>query len=304
MFQYFFAVMFLLAALGSIIDPPEYVLGIVFLGIGLLLLPPFRSFLKNNSRNIKIPAISSKRRELRKDVEAALEDGVLTDEEARHLEARADELGIKQDFITKLRTKDFNGRIQPILDEITETRRFSPDQETELKQIASDLQVDVRYENEFKMYRDLWHYENDGKFEFVPISPSIMLKSNEEAYFETPCVWKQLKVVRNYKGYVGGSVGFRVAKGVNFRVGRAVPVYDEAEEMVPISGGEIHITNKRITFNGDRKSTNITTGRIVQLLMWGNGIEIRKTSGKPDFFEMNPIDAEYISALVHNIMNK
>lgn len=301
--QYFFASVFLMAALGSIIDPPDYTFGFFCFVLGLFLLPAFRSLLRDKISTFKFPVISSRKREIQNDLDAALEDGVLTDDEAKELEIKAEKLGVTEEYITKLRTKDFEGRVQPILDEIEQSRRFSPSQEQQLDEIAANLKIKGQYDEKFKIYRNLWSYENTSDFDFEPISAPIMLKKNEEAYFEAPCVWKQIKTVRNYKGYTGGSVGFRVVKGVNFRVGRAVPVYDEAEEMVPLSDGEIYVTNKRITFNGSRKSTNITTGRIVQLLMWQNGIEVRKTSGKPDFFEMHPVHAEYISALIHSIMN-
>lgn len=156
---------------------------------------------------------------------------------------------------------------------------------------------------EFKMFRDLWEYENNGVFPLHMTDVPILLNKNEECYFEAPAVWKQIKNVKQYKGYAGGSVGFRVAKGVRFSVGRAVPVYDQYEEMQAVSGGEIYVTNKKIIFNGATKSTNITVGRIVQLELYKDGIEVRKTSGKPDFFQMAGAHAEYVSALIHNMMN-
>lgn len=292
-----------MVALGCTIEPSNYPLGFVFLAAGLYLVPFVRNYSKDKVKRIKLPAFLSKKIEMRQHINAALSDGTLTEEESITLCNKARELNIDVDYIQKVRTEDFNQRIEFIKNEANKTRRLSPHQESQLKEISSNLQIEHTLTGDLKIYRDLWQYENNGQFNLTSISVPIFLKDNEIAYFGAPCSWKQIKTIRNHNGYTSGSVGFSIAKGVNFRIGRAIPTYSEAEKIVPISKGEIYITNKRITFNGDRKSTNITIGRITQLLMWSNGIEIRKTSGKPDFFSMSRTHAEYISALVHNMLN-
>ncbi|MCB9964494.1 MAG: hypothetical protein H6855_00220 [Rhodospirillales bacterium] len=287
-------------------------MGLLFLSLGLYTVPairrPIRNFLKNGAEgfswDLSLLNPTSKKHEFKKEMKAALADGVLTDDEARTLERKAEELGISDEYINKLRHEDFAKRIKPIISRIETTHRFSPDDEAELKTMAGDLKIASEFGGEFQMFRDLWTYENEGRFDLEPIDVPILTGANEECYFEAPAIWRQIKTVSKHRGYVGGSVGFRVAKGVRFSVGRAVPVRDVYEEMQDISGGEIYVTNKKIVFNGSRKSTNVTMGRIVQLELYNDGIEIRKSTGKPDFFKMAGVHAEYLAAIVHNMMNK
>ncbi len=302
--QWILGLFFLLCAFVSLFGLQDNFIGFVItLALGVALVPPLRALFTSKGKKMPTIALSPKKRKFKKEMSQALDDGVLTDEEARHLEQKAEELGIQDEYVDKLRHKDFEGRVKPILNDIEQTRRYSPEHEKQLKEMAEQLQIKGEFGPEFKMFRDLWEYENNGVFPLERIDPPILLKNNEECYFECPAVWKQVKTMKQYKGHTGASVGFRVMKGVRFSVGRAMPMYDEVQEMRPLSDGEIYVTNKKIIFNGSAKSTNITVGRIVQVQLYGDGIEVRKTSGKPDFFQMAGVHAEYISALIHNMMN-
>tara|TARA_B100000508_G_scaffold136647_1_gene129941 strand:- start:1819 stop:2781 length:963 start_codon:yes stop_codon:yes gene_type:complete len=294
---------FFTLAMGFIFAENLVLLGLLMLACALYCLPVFRR--KVNKKSIK-DAIASKKgqKELKKDIADALADGVLTDDEFEQLKAKASELNLSEDVIYQARYQDFEQRSRPIIDEIEQTRRYSPAQEQNLRDTADKLRVIPQFESAFDVYRALWSYENDGVLDIQPLeNVPIILKSGEECYFSTDATWLQVKKVTEHKGYVGAGLGFRVAKGVRFSVGRGIPVKNTYEEMQPISDGEIYITNKRIIFNGVKKSTNVTYGRLIQLELYQNGIEVRKTTGKPDFFEIPEVYAEYISAIVHDVLN-
>lgn len=126
---------------------------------------------------------------------------------------------------------------------------------------------------------------------------SLRLAKNERCYHIACAVWAQVKVVRKHHGYIGGSIGFRVAKGITLRLGKAVPCISENEELVDISTGQLYVTNKKLVFIGERKSTNINLDRIATYEMYSDAIEIKKISGKPDVFKLDTQDIEFIDAL-------
>src|SRR3546814_20228682 len=87
-----------------------------------------------------------------------------------------------------------------------------------------------------------------------------------------------MKTVREHHGYAGGSIGFRVAKGVTLRFGRAVPITSTREELVEKAGGELYVTNKKLAFIGQRSSTNVTYGRLARWEIYSDDIEVIKNS--------------------------
>jgi hypothetical protein len=108
---------------------------------------------------------------------------------------------------------------------------------------------------------------------------------------------------RERTGYVGGAVSFRVAKGVRFSVGRAVPTYNEYEGLMEVSPGVLYVTSKRLVFRGSKKSASVPFGRLIDYTLYADGIELHKTSGKPDVYLMDSPDPEYIAALI-NVITK
>jgi hypothetical protein len=240
-------------------------------------------------------------RKFRKDLEQAVADGVLTDDEVRYLEQRSEQLGIDQKFVDSLRGSHVKQQVQPILERVKAARRYSPDDEAELYRLAKNLRFEPQFGPEFAIYRALWELENTGSMTLRPIHAGIILTRGEECYHSAGASWNQVKRVRERTGYVGGAVSFRVAKGVRFSVGRAVPTYNEYEGLMEVSPGFLYLTNKKLLFRGSKKSTNIPLGRLIDYTLYADGIELHKTSGKPDVYLMDPPDPEYIAALITTI---
>lgn len=242
-----------------------------------------------------------RKRKFRKELEQAVADGVLTDDEVRYLDQRASHLGIAQEFVNKIHSSHARQQVQPILDRIKTTRRYSPDDEAELNRLARDLRFEAQFGPEFNMYRGLWELENTGSITLRPISAGIILARGEECYHSAGASWNQVRQVRERTGYVGGAVSFRVAKGVRFSVGRAVPTYNKYEGLMEISSGVLYVTNKKLIFRGSKKSTSVPFGKLIDYALYSDGIELHKTSGKPDVFLMDPPDPEYTAALINAI---
>lgn len=245
----------------------------------------------------------NKKKELTNLVNQALSDGVLTDEEFEDITKKAKEYKIDESLIDKLRVNNFNKRIEPIKKEILNNCLMSPEQENEINKIAKDLQVTINLDTEFMKYRALWEYENLGNLNLTSIEANdIILNEKEEAFTYLEANWQQLKKKRISHGFAGAAVSFRVAKGVRFSVGRAFPIGQEYEEMTDISSGILVITNKRILFNGSKRTTSITKARLMSVNVFEDGIEIRKSSGQPDFFQMDKIDSFYASAVINEAL--
>ena len=114
---------------------------------------------------------------------------------------------------------------------------------------------------------------------------NIILKKGEVAHFSYFADLIEERAVRGR--YQGGSAGvsFRVAKGVNFRVGQSRGTYHSDREPVTVSSGKLIVTNKRIIFDGDKKGFNITIGQLLSYEVFDNSILVKPTRGNPRLVE-------------------
>lgn|SRR3546814_436381 len=239
-------------------------------------------------------------------VKKALADKVITDDELAEIDRLQAELGLSEEKAKSVLRKQVlplaNKLTGRVLDRVKKTRRYSPDDEEEIRDICRQLKVTPDFDQvSLQIYRKLWEVEATGRLEPEPVEADIRLGRNEICYHYCPSVWLQMKTVREHHGYAGGSIGFRVAKGVTLRFGRAVPITSTREELVEKAGGELYVTNKKLAFIGQRSSTNVTYGRLARWEIYSDGIEVIKNSGKPDVFRLSEADIEYVDALLQTV---
>lgn len=244
------------------------------------------------------------KRKFKKELERAAADGVLDAKEKTFLEKLSSDLAIDQQYVNELRETNAKNQVKHYIDNIKQSRRFSPKDEQNIKQILDGLNIASDLSNEFKKERALWLYENEGKFELIPKTVDINLDKKELCYFSCYGEWKQVANVKQYVGSHGTSVSFRVAKGVRISTGRSVPIYKQYETIKDISIGTVFITNKRIVFSGNKKSTNLTYKRILNFNSGSDYVEIIKSSGKPDIIKMDEIDIDYLRMILNEILKE
>jgi hypothetical protein len=242
-----------------------------------------------------------KRRDFRKKLEKALADGVLADDEVKYLEKYSDELGIEQEFVNKIMREHFNRRVASIKEKVQQTRRFSPDDEAGIRRIANDMKMQLDLGPEFKVVRCLWAWENGYSIHPEPMAAPILLGRKEACYLATPATWKQVKTIRESVGTSGFSTTVRIMEGFSYHVSTVKPEYHTREGLVDISDGTLYVTNKRVIFEGAGRTTSIPYRRLVGFQGYTDGIELKKTAGKNDFFmTADTISAEYSMVLIQH----
>ena len=252
-------------------------------------------YVKKESENT---SLSTKKKVLNTIVTEALADNNITETELEAILAKKDELNLSDDDLEEVFQKQFSIQAKPVLDVINQEHRCSPEQEKELHEIAQRMKISPDF-SDLYIFKNLWHLENTQNFKPPVINVDIRLAQNEECYHMTYATWNQMKKIKERQGYVGASMSFRVAKGVNLRFGRALPVYNEYDQLSEISSGILYITNKKLIFQGNKKSTTITIGRVLSWNVFQDAIEIIKTSGKPDVFMIpSPASIEFTNGLL------
>ncbi len=238
-----------------------------------------------------------KRRAFKKAFKEAAKDGVLSKAEMRSL----GELDVDQAYVNSLRTEHYLKETSKLRSTIEFARRLSPEQEAELMAISERLGIEPRLDGNYEKFRELWAAEN-GEQVYLPAKEvDVMLKGGEQACFAEPAVWCQMKTVKTLSHYSGFSTSFKILPGVRYRVGNVKPNYNISEELREKGNGTLYITNKRLIHDGGYKSTNIAFNRIIDVELHNNGIDVSKSSGPNDFFQLSTLNAEFAHMVIQEL---
>lgn len=129
---------------------------------------------------------------------------------------------------------------------------------------------------------------------------TLHLTKNEICHFVGDASFCKIK--RETVGYEGGSrgVSFRLAKGINFRIGNYQGHYiksDYAEK----TNGTIYLTNKRIIFTALKNSSIIKYKDIINLNAYDNMLQIQ-TENKVYMFQI--VDSLTFMVILEYLINK
>jgi len=239
-----------------------------------------------------------KRRAFRRAFRKAVADGALSPEDVTALNAT----GVDQAYADEVRLKHFLKVTADLRQAIETSRRMSPEQEAELAAVACRLGIAAEFDPTYATARDLWLAENEGQSLLRPIETAVNLRPGETCYFDRPAQWYRLKTIRRRTGYAGFATSVRIVRGVSFRVGNVTPSYDESEEMTLQSEGALLITDRRVIFHGERKSTTVALGRILAVERFETRLELSKASGPNDTFELSVLDSDLASAILEQAL--
>ncbi|MFZ2587058.1 MAG: hypothetical protein WAZ18_02875 [Alphaproteobacteria bacterium] len=128
---------------------------------------------------------------------------------------------------------------------------------------------------------------------------NVILQKSEIAFWQTPSIWKEERVVR--RGYVGGSRGIslRIVKGVNYRIGSSKGQLVSETDIVQITTGSFIVTSKRLIFTGQSQSFQIPYNKIINMQFFSDGLTIQPTTGKTKFIQIDPKDADIAELLIN-----
>lgn len=87
--------------------------------------------------------------------------------------------------------------------------------------------------------------------------------------------------------YHGPTARIRIAKGVYWRVGSISPTRVTEEMLAPLDWGTLYITNRRLLFDGSKKSATIQLSKIINFTLYRDGIGIEKETGKDQIVQFD-----------------
>jgi len=220
-----------------------------------------------------------------KRLEEVLQDHQINEEESNFLQKLQNDLRLCDETINKVHREKAGDIYKQLMDEAISDERLSPDEEEELAELATNLGLDVDFDEATKKklarYRLYWQIENG---ELPEEDVRINLYKNETCYFHSRIDWYEHRHVTKRLNYSGPTLRIKIAQGLYWRAG-SLSGHTTSEDVTKyIDSGELYLTNKRILFIGSRKNKRIYLKRILDFDAYTNGVQVQKVAGKSPFF--------------------
>jgi len=188
------------------------------------------------------------------------------------------------------------------IDKMFDTQSKSPNQKIKKTNQPSKEEIE-EIEEKIKIKRlNQLNSISEGDMSLIDQVPqnkiSIILKRNEICYsvVEYLQFWED-RAVRKTSGGFGG-FGFRVAKGVTFRVGKFGATGKTHMERKHIDTGTITLTNKRVVFVGARKNMDFALSKIISVEPFSNGFAISRSNKQKTEYFVGDFDGLIIKAMI------
>ncbi|MGD0551528.1 MAG: hypothetical protein ABSB25_02630 [Sedimentisphaerales bacterium] len=221
-------------------------------------------------------------------VQEVISDGKVTDEEKNVLMRLQKYFNLSEESAQKIYTEKAQSFLQNRLDTAIADKKLSPEEDHEFQEMAKCLGVTVHQDeatrNLLDKYRLYWLIDSG---DIPEISVDITLTKNEKCHFVCRANWYEQRKITKRIRYSGPTLRLKMAKGLYWRMGDLGVQRVSEDIMAHIDSGNLFLTNKRIIFLGDNKSTNIKLNKIVDFTPYSNGVTIVKDAGRSPFLEFS-----------------
>ena len=185
--------------------------------------------------------------------------------------------------------------------QIEAERRLNPDQETELHELAGRLGIGPPLDGNYQIYRELWAAEHNEQV-YLPLRDvPIQLRADEQCCFAEPAVWRQPDPHHSGASLSRFSCAFPLTKLASYRIGGISARYRPLEGSREMVTGSLYITNLKLFFDSRGLSTAIIFTGIANIECYANGIEVGKSNGRTEFFQMTRLASEHAYMIVQEL---
>jgi envelope transporter Tic110 len=244
----------------------------------------------------------------RKSIRIALSDSQLSPKEKQTLETVAKQLRLPDSVAEEIRSASFKVLVQRAYDAALCDHRLSPAEEKELQALSENLgttvSLDTASQAVLAHYRLLWRLEEG---ELPELTVAINLKRGEICHGMVAASHHEFRTTTKGVGYAGVTGRIRIMRGVYYRVGQLNVGRVTEEVLKLLDTGTLYLTSTRLLFDGSTKSATIARTKIIGFIIFSDGIQIEKDSGKDQFFQCafaDSQDSERWGAMVQSALKK
>lgn len=204
--------------------------------------------------------------------------------------------------------EDYTLRVQYFLEttsvlrgQIETCRRLNPDQVATLNDLADCLHIDLPLEPNYRIFRELWAAENNEQVYLATIDARLPHLSQEQCCFAEPAVWRQPNASNPLISRPCFSTPFPLTKFASYHIGSLEPRYRAFEGTREMATGTLFITDFKVFFDSAALSTSITFNGLVNVECYSNGLEVGKSNGRSEFFQMTTLASEHAYMIIQEL---
>lgn len=221
-------------------------------------------------------------------IEEAIKDSLIDPSEREFLEKIESDLKIDKEVARNIYSENVTRYLNQTFEAMIADQRLSENEEKELESISKSFGVKLDFDEKTKrlleLYKFYWLIENG---EIPTIEPGINLQRGEECYFMRDAEWHEHRTVTKRIRYGGPTFRVKIFKGLYWRMGDLGIQRVTDDVYVHIDSGRLFLTNKRLIFQGAKKTTTISLSKILDFTPYKNGVDIQKDSGKSPFLKFD-----------------
>ncbi len=177
-------------------------------------------------------------------------------------------------------------------------RKWEKQRIKEIKKERDSLTPEELAKRDAENFNALVNLVSEGDIRLPPIvySPIICKKGEKVSLVLENISFMESKAVRATNGLYGGP-SFRIARGINYKIGAVSTRSESHEEIKVIDEGTLTLTNKRLIFMGSKRNVNINLNKILAINDYKDGISInRENKQKMEYFTKT--DGNMIDVLI------
>lgn len=231
-------------------------------------------------------------------------DGRVTDEELAEINKYFYDSELSTEEIQMAQADVFSQLVyQAIAD-----RRVTDDEFRSLDHVAIRFALSPEIRNalqqQIQHFRVLNRIEAGG--ELPTVTPrNIVLQKNEICHVSVLASLYEERVIRST--YQGGSrgVSIRIMKGVSYRIGANRGQIHSERGLVVVSEGTFSVTNQRLIFSGDLKSTSTPYPKLLDFQVYADALQYSTTSRQKPFIVgfQTTENAELCALIISRVIN-
>jgi DnaJ domain len=178
---------------------------------------------------------------------------------------------------------------------------LTPEEETELEEVAKALKLNIRYDEKLESILDrarrLWRL---AQGELPVLSVPAALQLNERCSADVEALHYEPRRASEGIGYSGFSNSYGAA-AIRFRSG-VMNTHRLSNQALRLRGaGNLYFTNRRFLFNGDSHSASIDFGTIASITFYSDGMRIGKETSTDQIFTFSG-DIDMLRLIADNLM--
>lgn len=170
-----------------------------------------------------------------------------------------------------------------------------------LNDLTDRLCIEPSVDANYRIFRELWAAENDEQVYLTTIDAPLPHLSQEQCCFAEPAVWRQPDAYISGASLSHFSCAFPLTKLASYRISGISSHHRQLDGSREMAAGALYITNQKLFFDSGSLSTAITFTGLTNIECYANGIEVGKSNGRTDFFQMTRLSSEYAYMIVQEL---